>query len=60
MPAWKRKIGLFADDEAFAEIVRLGAKTRREDRPGKAKRAPRRESGTGKKRNSATTAKGSK
>ena len=33
VPAWKRKAGLFAGDEAFAEIVRLGAKARRADRP---------------------------
>jgi hypothetical protein len=29
MPAWKRKLGLFSDDDAFARIVRLGAKLRR-------------------------------
>jgi hypothetical protein len=32
-PWWKRKAGLFAGDEAFDEIVRLGAKARRADRP---------------------------
>jgi hypothetical protein len=33
VPAWKRRAGLFAGDEAFAEIIRLGAKARRSDRP---------------------------
>lgn len=33
VPGWKRKAGLFAGDEAFDEIVRLGAKARRADRP---------------------------
>jgi hypothetical protein len=33
VPGWKRKAGLFAGDEAFEEIVRLGAKARRADRP---------------------------
>jgi hypothetical protein len=34
VPGWKRKIGLFAGDAAFAEILRHGAKARRADRPG--------------------------
>lgn len=29
VPGWKRKAGLFAGDEAFDEIVRLGARARR-------------------------------
>jgi hypothetical protein len=39
-PGWKRNLGLFAGDEAFAEVVRLGAKIRRADRirPPKRKR----------------------
>jgi cell division protein FtsB len=40
IPGWKRKAGLFAGDEAFEEIVRLGAKARRADRP-KESPAPR-------------------
>ena len=33
VPRWKRQAGLFAGDEAFDEIVRLGAKVRWADRP---------------------------
>ncbi len=40
VPGWKRKAGLFAGDEAFDEIVRLGAKARRADRPKRPARRP--------------------
>jgi len=34
-PWWQQIAGCFEDDAAFAEIVRLGRKFRREDKEGK-------------------------
>src|SRR5262249_35765726 len=48
VPGWKRKAGLFARGEAFTEIVRLGAKIRRQDRSGRRKPPSRRTARTGK------------
>jgi hypothetical protein len=60
LPGWKRKIGLFADDEAFAEIVRLGAKIRREGYSNEPLPASRNRTKAGKKRGAATPGRGAK
>jgi hypothetical protein len=60
VPGWKRKIGLFAGDEAFAEIVRLGARIRREELPAPSVPASPRATTSRQRRRTATTAKESR